>query len=315
MTSLGSGAYKHVFTIAKKLPSFSIEQAKGDIEGTDVSLQRSFGTLFDSVELSGSDGLIEVKSKTVSMGAFLVSSLKSTAAVGSPSAIAATQVEGLVIGDSIRVTETTGASPSTEVTTVTAVNQTTKVVSANLTASKDLNQAPIIELVPQTPNFDDERTRPTFSFTNAEFREGTSLTAAKASDKLGLEDWTVSFENGVDARYGSKRATPTSLSEKGTKMTIKWKKLFETNEDRNRYVGVNERSIVFSLVHDKLIGTSNEAFRIEWELPRVIYTAVEMPTGVDDVFVVQCEAEVYYDSVEGEAVRVNVYNDIADATA
>ncbi len=313
VASLGSGAYKHTLKIANKLPSFTIEQAKGDITGTDISIQRSFGTLFDSIEISGSDGMLDVKTKTQSLGAFLVSFLKATAPIGTPASIVSNQVEGLVVGDSIRVTETTGASPSTETTTIVSVTPETKTITANLTASKDLVQEPIIELMPQTPTFDDERTRPTFSFTNAEFRQGADLTAAASATTLGLEDWSVSFENGVEARYGSKRATPTTLAEKGTKMTIKWKKLFETNEDRNKYVGVKETAIIFSLVHDRLISTSNQAYKIDFKLPRVMYTAVEMPTGVDDVFVVQCEAEVYYDGTQGEAVIVEIYNDIADA--
>lgn len=315
MTSLGNGAYKHTFGIANKLPSFSIEQAKGDITGTDVSVQRSFGTLFDSVEMSGADGIIEVKSKVKSLGAFVASYLKATGAVGSPTAMSVKQAEGVVVGDSIRVSETTGASPSTEVTTITAVSTTNKTISANLTASKDLAQNPLIELMPQTPNFDDEKSRPTFSFTGAEFRIGDTVTNAKLTDSLGLEDWNVSFENGVEARFGSKRATPTSLSEKGTSMKIKWKRMFETNEDRNRYIGVKETALVFSLVHDKTISTSGLPFKIEYELPRVFYTGVEMPTGVDDVFVVSCEAEVYYDSTLGDALTVNVWNDIADAQA
>ena len=51
-TSLGSGAYRHTFNTANKLPSLSLEQLQGDSTGADNVVTRAFGVLVDKIGIS-----------------------------------------------------------------------------------------------------------------------------------------------------------------------------------------------------------------------------------------------------------------------
>jgi hypothetical protein len=82
-----SGVYTHTITQAKKLPSFSLEQCKGDSADVEHEVSRAFGVLMDSLEISGSDGLLEAKFGLKAIGIFLKTNAKANIAIGAPSSI------------------------------------------------------------------------------------------------------------------------------------------------------------------------------------------------------------------------------------
>lgn len=310
VSSLGSGAYKHTFNTANKLPSFTYEQTQGDVTSTtDFNTFRAFGVLVDSFEMNGSDGIIGFKAGVKAHGVFMKSNLTATAAIGSPSTITIANSEGLVATDLVKVSETSGTN-SVEDTTLVAVNVDGVTVTANLTAAKTLANAPKIELRPQTPSFTTGQNL--FSFIHAKFQFANTVTNALSATKENVENWTLSYANQLEERYGSLRATPSVIAEKGASAKLKYTKFFVDRVDRDRYLDQTRRACVLTLQLSKNIGASTTPYKMVISISDLRFTGYKMDTGADDVYVAEMEAELFYDNTDGKAVQIELWNELAD---
>ena len=308
VASAGTGAYKHTFNTANKLPSLSLEQLQGDSTGTDNVVSRAFGVLVDKFELNGSDGIIGFSADVKATGVFLKSNLLATAAIGTPSTIDMQSSEGLVVGDLITVAETSGTL-STENTVIVAVTDG-DTITANLAAEKTLANAPKVELRAQTPSF--SPSPKVFSFIHAKFQFGSNLTAAASATEENIENWTFTYMNNLEERYGSLRATPSVIAEKGANATIKYSKFFETRTDRDRYLDQTRRACILTLELPEKAGTSPNNISLVIKMSDVRFTGYKMDTGADDVFVAEMEASLFYDSTDAKALVIELTNDLAD---
>lgn len=314
ITSLGGGAYKHTFGVANKLPSFSFEQAQGDTTSqTEQNTYRAFGVMIDSFELNGSDGIIGFKANVKAHGVFMKANLTDNAAIGSPSIIPVVSNEGLVVGDSVLVSETTGSTPSVETTTLTAVNVNGTSVSANLAAAKDFNKSPKVELVPQTPSYDCGQN--VFSFVHAKFQFAGNIVDAASAARENIENWTLSYNNQLEERYGSLRATPSVIAEKGASAMLKYTKFFERRVDRDRYLDQTRQACILTLEMNKKIGATAHAYKLVFKASDCRFTGYKMDTGADDVYVAEMEAELFYDCTDGKALEVELQNNVDDYAA
>lgn len=70
-----------------------------------------------------------------------------------------------------------------------------------------------MQLRPQTPAFDNVDTVLTFS--NFAFQFGADLTAAASAAEESVENWTLALQNNLEARFGSKRNSPSVIAPKG----------------------------------------------------------------------------------------------------
>jgi hypothetical protein len=269
--------------------------------------------MVDTFEMSGSDGIIEFKANVKAHGEFMKKNLTATAAVVTPSAIPVTDNEGLVVGDSVLVSETTGVTPSIETTTLTAVNVNGVEISANLAASKDIAQLPKVELVPQTPSYSAGQNL--FSFVHAKFQFSDTVANARLAAKENIENWTLSYSNQLEERYGSKRATPSVIAEKGASSMLKYTKYFESRIDRDRYLDQTRQAGVLTLTLAKNIGASSTPYKMEVAISDARFTGYKMDTGADDVYVAEMEAEIFYDSTDGKAIEIALWNELADYNA
>lgn len=242
-TTLGSGAFRHTFNTANKLPSLSLEQLQGDSTGADNVVSRAFGVLVDKIEMTGSDGIIGMKFDVKATGVFLKSNLLATAAIGTPSTIDIVSSEGLVVGDLITVAETSGTL-STENTAIVAVTDG-DTITANLATAKNIANAPKVELRAQTPSY--STAQKVFAFMHASFQFGTNLTTAASAAEENVENWTFTYMNNLEERYGSLRATPSVIAEKGASGTLKFTKFFETRTDRDRYLDQTRRACILTI--------------------------------------------------------------------
>lgn len=311
-TTLGSGAFRHTFNTANKLPSLSLEQLQGDSTGADNVVSRAFGVLVDKIEMTGSDGIIGFKFDVKATGVFLKSNLLATAAIGTPSTIDIVSSEGLVVGDLITVAETSGAL-STENTTVVAVTDG-DTITANLTATKTLANAPKVELRAQTPSY--STAQKVFAFMHASFQFGTNLTTAASAAEENVENWTFTYMNNLEERYGSLRATPSVIAEKGAAGTLKFTKFFETRTDRDRYLDQTRRACILTIKLPDLVGSSTtERFSLILKMSDLRFTGYKMDTGADDVYVAEMEASLFYDATDAKALQIELTNDVTDYAA
>ncbi len=308
-TTLGSGAFRHTFNTANKLPSLSLEQLQGDSTGADNVVSRAFGVLVDKIEMTGSDGIIGMKFDVKATGVFLKSNLLATAAIGTPSTIDIVSSEGLVVGDLITVAETAGTL-STENTAIVAVTDS-DTITANLTVAKAIANAPKVELRAQTPSY--STAQKVFSFMHASFQFGTNLTTAASATEENVENWTFTYMNNLEERYGSLRATPSVIAEKGASGTLKFTKFFETRTDRDRYLDQTRRACILTLKLPDLVGSSTtERFSLILKMSDLRFTGYKMDTGADDVYVAEMEASLFYDATDAKALQIELTNDVTD---
>lgn len=306
-----AGVYTHTFSQAKKLPSFSLEQCKGDGSDTDYEVSRAFGVLCDSLEISGSDGLLEAKVGLKAIGIFLKTNAMINIAIGAPSTIDVQSTEGLVATDAIKVIETKGTL-LTESTTITAITDTDTLTATIATTHTLATTAPKIELAAQSPSFPNAPL--TASFANCRFRFGDDLTLAASATPENVENWTFTFENGVEERFGSLRNSPSKLAEKGSKGTLKFSQMFETKTLRDAYMDKARRACILTITLEDII-SGTTAYSLNIRMNDLRFTMSKMDTGSDEIFVLELESEIFYNSTDGKALEMVLITGVTDYTA
>lgn len=104
--------------------------------------------------------------------------------------------EGLFVGDSINVFDKT---PQNEVASITARSIASRTVTATLTQSHTVANEAKIELVPQVVSYSTPAKVATF--THARFQLGADLTAAASAELENVENWEITFKNGLEERF------------------------------------------------------------------------------------------------------------------
>lgn len=148
-----------------------------------------------------------------------------------------------MVGDLIKLSETAGTL-NTENTTVTAVSNLTT-FTATTTKAYAIANVPKVELRLQTASYSTQALP--FSFVHADFQFGTDLTTAAAAAFTNVENWTFTYENGLEERYGSNAASPSVIAPKGATAKIKFTKFFTNSADRDAYLNLTRSALILSL--------------------------------------------------------------------
>lgn len=313
-TQVGSDttAYRHDCTLANTLPSLTLEQGKGNMTDTTNNFQnfivdRAFGVLVNSLTLSGSDGIINMAVNLKAHGVFQKASMLADVAAGSSKTITLDSSEGLVVADSLTIYDET---PQSEAKAIASMSLTLGTVTiATLSNSYTVANNAKVELQPQTPSY--STPAQIFSFTHVGFQTGADLTAAASAAEENIENWEWMYDNNLEERYGSLRSSPSVIAPKGAKATLKFTKYFTSSADRDRYLNQNKKAAILTLANNVRISatdTNVTMFKIVVSMSDIRFTSYEMPTGTDDLYAVSLEAECYYDTTDGQAVKVQVYN-------
>lgn len=306
--TLSGTAIKHTFWVANDLPTYSIEQLKWNPSGTDYEVIRAYGAMVDSFELSGSDGLCEMSAKMKAHGVFVKWDLTADATIGSPATLKLTDTRGLIAADIIKVSDTSG----TEDTSVVAVSDQTT-ITANLTAAHTVANEAKVELRPQTPSYSTQALP--FSFVHANFQFGTDLTAAASAGETNVENWTFSFENGLEERYWSTAATPSVIAPKGATAKLKFTKYFTNSVDRDAYLNLKKEAVILTLDLGKVIAATSYTYKLKISIADMRFTSYEMPTLTDELYAVDVEGTCFYDTTTWKAIEIELQNDIPDYAA
>lgn len=316
--SSDTSAYKHSMAVNQAvIPSFTVEQMKGGIATSDTYKQgyqvvRAFGTYFDSIELSASDGVVSMNVKSMCLGIFQSALLKADVTAGSTKSIVLDNVEGIAVGDLLNVWKNT---PTSEQATVTSVTPATKtVVVATLANPYTVALKSKVDLVPVAASFPDDDV--IFSFFHCKFQEGVDITAAASAGLSNVEDWTISLMNNMEERTGSLRQSASVIAPKGAGATIKYTKYFTDVTKRDQWRAVLPNALILTITNDQIISatdTNSTKYSLVLKFPKVVITSYEMPTGTDELYAESIEAEVFYDRVAGYAVLSEVTNGKAAA--
>lgn len=310
-TNNGDSTYTHVMDEANTLAALSVEQAKGDLSSQAFECNRAFGAYVDNFEIGASDGLVSLKVKLKSLGIFQRSRLVADAGAGSSVAIAVEDVEGLVATtDTVRISDD-NANEQDAIASISTANKT--VTIATLGNSYTVADNGKIELVPQTPSF---VAQCLMSFDMVSFQFGANLTAAGSATEENVEDWTFMWSNSLEERYGSLRRTPSVIAPKASVGTLKFKRYFESRADRDAYLNTERKACIITIQDvNTIIGSGSTHPSIVISISDLRYTAYELPTGADELYVAEIEGECFYDSSDARAVRISLTTTVADFTA
>lgn len=308
-TANGDSTYTHQMDEANTLSALSIEQAKGDLSTQAYECNRAFGSYVNTVELSASDGKIGLKVTLKSLGIFQRSRLVANASAGSSVNVAVEDVEGLTTDDTVRISD----SSSNEEDAVAAISTANKTVQiATLGNSYTVANGGKIELVPQSPSFSAENV---MTFDMVSFQFGANLTAAGSASEENVEDWTLTWNNNLEERYGSLRKTPSVIAPKASMGTFKFKRYFESRADRDTYLNVDRKACIITISDvNTIIGSGSRHPSLVISISDLRYTAYALPTGADELYAAEVEGEMFYDLTDTRAIRMSLTTTEADFT-
>lgn len=304
--------YQHTFTLANTLPSFTLEQWKGNLTDATNNLQnyqvdRGFGVMVDKLSMSASDGIVSLSVDMKAHGIFQRSLLIANATAGASVALSLESIEWLVAtSDTVNIFDKTPQNESDAIASISLTNKT--ITIATLWNSYTVANEAKVELVPQTPSYGVAKV---FSFTTCSFQTWVDLTAAAAASETNIEDWEFTYENQLEERFGSLRSSPSVIAPKGAKAMIKYTKYFENVTDRDNYLALTKKALILTMTNNEVIGaadTNNFKYTLKIEMSDCRFLTYEMPTGTDELYAVTTEAECFYDSGDGRAIRMIATN-------
>lgn len=307
-----ASAFSQTITIASSLPCFSWEHGKGNLTDTannrqNYRVMRGYGTYVDSFTLRGSDGLLELEAKLMSLGIFDVARHLNNESSGSNVVIELDTVEGLVSGENVNNIDDT---PQNEVDAIASLSASAKTITiATLGNSYTTANRARVTLEPLSPSYS---VAPQI-FTNAmvDFRFGANVSGAGSASEENIENWELTYSNNLEARYGSIRPSAGVIAPKAASCKLKFTKYFESRADADRYLLNTRRACVITITNNVLISATDSnlaKYTITINLSDLRFTMHEMPTGTDELYAYNIEAEAFYDTSDARAIQIVVKN-------
>lgn len=304
--------YEHTITVANTLYGLSIEQGKGDLTDTSNNRQnyqvdRAFGVLVNDFKISGSDGIISLDVALKAHGILQKRNLIADVASGSNKVLSLDSAEWLTTSDTVNIYDET---PQNETDAVAAISLTNKTITiATLGNSYTVANKAKVELVPQSPSYG--TTAKVASFAHAQFQFGEDLTAAASASVENCEEWEYSHMNDLEERFGSLRQSPSVIAPKQASGKFTFTRYFQDVTLRDRYLNQERRAGIITITNNEIVSAtdSNDAvYKIIIEMSDLRFTAYDMPTGTNELYAASVEADLFYDSSDGRAVRIKVTN-------
>lgn len=313
ISSLTDGSvYRHTINMANTLPGMTIEQGKGNISDTTGNRQkyqvdRAFGAMVDSFVLSASDGIVNMEVNILSHGVFQMAKLRADAAAGSNVDISLDTVEGLVAADVVNIYDDT---PQNETDAIVSIDSAARTIEiATLGNSYTVANYAKVELTPQTPSY--STPAKVMAFRHVRFQFGDDLTAAASAAISNVENWEITYQNNLEARYGSLRASPSVIGEKGATAMMTYTMYFTDVAERDKYLRLREQACIVTITNDEIVSatdTNDAPYSIKFEFNKVIIKSYEMATGTDELYAINVEATAFYDEGAGKALEIEVVN-------
>jgi len=312
--STASQVYKHVLSVANSLPSFTLEQWKWNLSDTTNNLQnyqvdRSFWTMVDTLTLSWSDWIINMEVAMKAHWVFQRSLLIWDVTSWSNVDISLETVEWLTISDTVNIFDNTPKNETDAITTITTSAKTIQI--ATLWASYLVTNKAKVELVPQIPSY--WVCKP-FSFVNCNFQFWSNLITAALTTEENIENWDFSYENQLEERFGSLRASPSVIAPKWYIAKLTFTKYFENIEERDKYLAMEKQACILTISNNEVIwinDTNNFKYTIKLEISDLRITSALMPTWTDDLYAVNVEWTCFYDNTDWRTLQMTILNNQA----
>ena len=302
---------QNAITFANTLPSFSLEQCQWDITDTAGNKQRYivkrwFGAKIDSFTLKAAEGdVIQMDVALQMLGIFDKANLIDDADAGSSVVVALDTVDGLVAtSDSVCMHDETPQDETDEIASLSAANKT--ITIATLWASFTVANKAKVELAPQSPSY---ATEPEHAgLQDCTIQMGDDITAAASATEMNVDEWEFSYNNNTNVKRGTKLGR---VNEQRSTAQFKFKKFFETKEERDNYLNNSKQALILTITNNKVISATDtglKKYQMVLRCPNIRYQEFDIPTGNDTIFEIEASCEVLYDTSAGYAVDVTFQN-------
>lgn len=305
---------EHTITNANTLPSFTVQQQKGDTTDTSNSRQnyevsRAFGVIVDSYKVSASDEEVKLEVDLKAHGIFLRAKLIADAAAGSSVALSLDTVEGLTTSDSVQIYDTDGS----ETDAIASISTTAKTITiATLANTYEYAKNGKVELIPIAPSYSVAPRVPMFHHVNFQF--GDDLTAAAAAAESNVEDWEFEHSNNLNVRFGSTRQTASKVVPQRYSETLKFTRFWENVADRDNFLALKQQAVIITISDGDVVSATDtdlNRYTAKLELADVRFDTYELATDVDGIYAAVIECGCYYDSSDGFTSRWKIKNPTA----
>lgn len=315
ISSLTDGSvFRHDITPANRLHTFTMEQPKGDTDLTTSNRQRyvvdrGYGLQVGSVKMAGSDGIIELEANVIGAGVFQRGKVVSNITAGATPTIALESVSGLVVGDIVNIYDST---PQNETATISAVDPALNTITVGpLALNYTVANGAKVELTPQTPTYLDPQI---MMYRDVKIQFGADLASAALATPDNIASWELTYDNGLEQKFGNKE---TFIDAKGYSCKLKYEAFFNTSIDRDRYLNLTKQACIFTITNNEIISltdTNQHKYEMKINMPNIRFTSYEMPSGTDEIYMVSCEVELFYDYSAGYELQLQVKNGEPNAT-
>lgn len=227
-----------------------------------------------------SSGDIEIYADSVKTGYFLVAALGTVQSVSLGSGVYRHTVTRNNSNDPQFLTITSDRVKDRQLYPDVAVSQFTLNVGLELAKAK----ATLVGAFPQTTTSGTKTTTSgnIFSFQNAQFAFGTTISGAQAATPLKPHDFTLTINNNTTANFGQSQANPRSINHGDFEATADFNLYFENTTDRDAYYAQTKQAASFELYGNGIGGGFTESLVFNFYQTSVKTFAVE--TGIDNFY-------------------------------
>lgn len=121
-----------------------------------------------------------------------------------------------------------------------------------------------------------------FTFANAQFAFGTTISGAQAATPLKPHDFTLNINNNAEAVFAQSQASPRSINYKEFEATADFTLYFENTTDRDAYYAQAKQSASLELIGNGIGGGFNES--IVFNMYKTSVKTFTIDTGLDNYY-------------------------------
>ena len=145
-----------------------------------------------------------------------------------------------------------------------------------------------------------------FSFRNASFAFGTTVSGAQSATNLKPHDLKVTVKNNVDVIHRHGSADAASISAKGFDVDAEMTLYFENTTDRDYYYNQTKQAASIGFIGAGIGGGFNAALYLNFY--QVSFSEFTLETGLDNFYAEKVKLNAEYDTVNQKSLDMVLYN-------
>lgn len=144
------------------------------------------------------------------------------------------------------------------------------------------------------------------NFNDYQIQLGSSLTAAAASSKIAISDFSLTINNNAEVIFESGSSTPSRVFWKELTVNGSFTRFFESPTDRDNYYNLNKQSLILTASGMALPSSNIESLTIN--LAKLAYDDTDISGGLENFFAVKTTFTAEVDVLQGKQYDIVLRN-------